>query len=192
MPRKKEFDREEVLDLAMELFRRRGFEATSMQDLVDGMGINRFSLYDSFGGKDELFLECLRRYNRTCIRATLDLLEQSEEGVGCIEKAFQAFIQSVKAGSGNGCLMINTIVESSTLPGQVSRICKQYLKSLEKAFAGALERAAALGELPAAADISARAKFLVNSMQGLGVLARMLNRGELEVYAETITGSLAA
>ena len=62
MPRHKEFDREEVLLKAMMVFRDKGYEATSMQDLVDHMKINRFSLYETFKSKHELFLEALQAY----------------------------------------------------------------------------------------------------------------------------------
>ncbi len=63
MPRVKEFDPDQALDRAMELFWRKGYEATSVQDLVEHMGINRFSLYDTFGSKHELFMAALDRYS---------------------------------------------------------------------------------------------------------------------------------
>ena len=62
MPRTKQFNREEILEKALEIFWRKGFHATSMQDLVNFLGINRASLYDTFGGKKKLFLECIAKY----------------------------------------------------------------------------------------------------------------------------------
>ena len=63
MARQKEFDLDVALDKATQLFWEKGFESTSMQDLVDAMGINRASLYDSFGGKKELFEASMDRYS---------------------------------------------------------------------------------------------------------------------------------
>ena len=67
MPRPKAFDPDAALQQAMQVFWERGYEATSVQDLVQGMGINRFSLYSTFGGKHQLFVTALERYRDTIV-----------------------------------------------------------------------------------------------------------------------------
>ena len=69
MPRKKEFDVDAVLNKAMEAFWTRGYEATSLNDLLDCMQIQRASLYNAFGDKHSLFLDALRRYDTVYRRA---------------------------------------------------------------------------------------------------------------------------
>src|ERR1700730_2144482 len=76
MARQKEFDRDEVLHKAMEVFWSRGYEASSIQDLVKRMGINRQSLYDTFGDKHTLYLQALDRYREVEGRKIVELLEQ--------------------------------------------------------------------------------------------------------------------
>jgi len=80
MPWTKNFDVDRTLDKAMRLFWAHGYEATSMQDLVDGMGINRGSIYSTYGDKRQLFLAALNRYDVECRKSLLESLDQ--HGIG--------------------------------------------------------------------------------------------------------------
>ena len=84
MPWEKNFDIDLALDKAMGIFWSRGYEATSMQDLVECMGINRGSLYDTFASKRHLFIAALHRYDETCRRASLRQLERDAAPVQAI------------------------------------------------------------------------------------------------------------
>ena len=75
MPRTKAFDEQEVLEKAMELFWKKGYYATSIQDLVNHLGINRASLYDTFGGKKKLFLHTFSHYRTVNTQGVKDFLE---------------------------------------------------------------------------------------------------------------------
>ena len=77
MPRPKAFDPDAALHKAMQVFWERGYEATSVDDLVQCMGINRFSLYSTFGGKHQLFVAALERYRDTIVADLVGELEQS-------------------------------------------------------------------------------------------------------------------
>jgi TetR/AcrR family transcriptional repressor of nem operon len=112
MPRPKEFDRERVLMEAMQLFRDRGYEATSIQDLVDRMEINRFSLYATFKSKHDLFVEALQTYYDKVAVPFFDRLKDSGQGLAVIESVLLELVIRVKKGvSSNGCLLCNSIAE---------------------------------------------------------------------------------
>jgi TetR/AcrR family transcriptional repressor of nem operon len=92
MPRPKEFNREEVLDRAMIAFRDKGYEATSMQELVDRMAINRFSLYGTFTSKHELFVEALQAYLENVGIPFFSRLEDSGQGLEIIESVLMELV----------------------------------------------------------------------------------------------------
>jgi TetR/AcrR family transcriptional repressor of nem operon len=98
MPRQKEFDREEVLHKAMIAFRDKGYEATSIQDLVDRMEINRFSLYETFTNKHELFVETLQAYLDNVAIPFFSRLEDSKEGLKVIESVLMELVSRIKSG----------------------------------------------------------------------------------------------
>src|SRR5215212_5927342 len=107
MARHKEFEREEALRRAMEVFWSRGYEATSVGDLVEHMGINRQSLYDTFGDKHSLYLQALDRYREVEGRKMFELLEQP----GSVKRALRRLFQGVgreglrQHGRGRGCAL---------------------------------------------------------------------------------------
>ncbi len=92
MPRQKQFDPDRALGNAMELFWEKGYEATSVQDLVDRMGINRFSMYDTFGSKHQLFMSAINRYQEVLASTVLAELEDSEQGIGSIRACFSRLV----------------------------------------------------------------------------------------------------
>src|SRR5258705_4457709 len=100
MARQKEFNRDEVLHKAMEVFWTRGYEGASIQDLVKHMGVNRQSIYDTFGDKHTLFLQALDRYREIESSKVLEVLEQP----GSVKKNFRRLFDGVvdKALSGEG------------------------------------------------------------------------------------------
>lgn len=146
MTRQKQFDPDVVLERAMNLFWVKGYEATSVQDLVDTMEINRFSLYATFGDKHELYLAVCDKYSETIISMLLDELENSELGLAAVRNFFD-FIITVNDEMPRGCLMVNAAVELAlTEEAVVTRVQKQFKRN-EDALTKALCRAKDLGEL---------------------------------------------
>jgi TetR/AcrR family transcriptional regulator, transcriptional repressor for nem operon len=171
MARTKEFDPDAALRAAMDLFWRKGYEATSMQDLVDHLGIGRGSIYATFGSKHELYLLALDRYAEESGGRALEQFSQP----GPVLPAVRAFVQSVLADSlveRRGCLITNTAVECPE-DRVVARRVESNWDGLETAIAGALTRARNQGELPAGKDPRALARFIVTLLQGLRVLAKV-------------------
>ncbi len=173
MPREKQFDRDEVLAKAMRAFWARGYEATSVQDLVDCMGINRGSLYATFGGKRHLFIQALRRYDARHRRAWVEALGTSPSARDAITGAFEQVIEDVlEAGARDGCLLVNTALELSPHDPEIGRIVGHGLTEMEEFFRATLERGRARGEIPARIDPTETARSLLGLLIGLRVLSR--------------------
>jgi len=111
VPWEKQFDVDEVLDKAMRIFWNRGYEATSMQDLVDSTGINRGSLYSTYRDKHALFLAALRRYAETIHHRLLVDLESTYGPREAIRQSFLAFAEKMSEGGNCGCFLTNTALE---------------------------------------------------------------------------------
>ena len=112
MARKKQYIEEEVIEKAMGLFWRNGYEATSVRMLEKEMGINQFSIYSSFGNKQGVFLESIKCYKRKAKNELIDNLKNSKEGKGAIKQYFKDFIEfSKQSKKSKGCLLTNTVNE---------------------------------------------------------------------------------
>jgi TetR/AcrR family transcriptional repressor of nem operon len=171
MPRTKEFGTEEALDAAMQLFWRKGYAATSLRDLLDGMGIGYGSFYNAFGDKHALFLASLDRFRELRTSWIDGVLENS--GLGGIEEVFRRTVDGlVGFEPRRGCLLANTAVELGPHDAEVAAKISRYVRHTEAVFERALIRAQEAGEIPADRDPQALARFLVNVLHGLRVLAR--------------------
>jgi TetR/AcrR family transcriptional regulator, transcriptional repressor for nem operon len=173
MARHKEFDRDEALHKAMEVFWSRGYEAASVGELVKHMGINRQSLYDTFGDKQALYLQALDRYREVEGRKMFELLGRP----GSVKKALRQLFEGVVAGSlcggeRRGCFVGNAMSErAGRCPETAARACGQ-LAAAEEAFYRALLRGKREGEIGGGRDLRAVARFLFSSLQGLQLMAK--------------------
>ncbi|MFF8592423.1 TetR/AcrR family transcriptional regulator [Streptomyces sp. NPDC015220] len=173
MARTKEFDPDVVLERAMDLFWERGYEATSMADLVEHLGIGRASLYGTFGSKHDLYLAAMRRYLRTSEAGFVTALAQP----GPALPAVRAFVESWVTDSltdpyRRGCLVVNAAVELSRRDPEVARQVEISWSVVETALVSSLLRAQAQGELAPDKDPHEIAHFLLVVMQGVRVIAR--------------------
>lgn len=171
MARTKEFDPDVALRAAMDLFWHKGYEATSMQDLVDHLGIGRGSIYATFGSKHELYLRALDRYAERFDGRALDLLSRSGPALPVVRDFIRAFLDEALTDR-RGCLVTNTAVECPR-DAPVARRVEFSWNGLETALAGALTRARDQGELAEGKDPHALARFLVTFVQGLRVMAKV-------------------
>lgn len=176
----------------MEAFWANGYEATSVQDLVDQMGIQRFSLYNTFGNKHQLFLAALDRYHKRVVGELLAAVNKSEEGVPAIRRFFEGFVELYTSRpSSQGCLMVNSALE--LLPNDRAardRVVTNF-ERMEKALHRALVRAQKREELRSRHSLRRLARFLVGSAQGLGVLAKSFpSRKALEGFVDVALSAL--
>ncbi|RED53776.1 TetR/AcrR family transcriptional regulator [Aestuariispira insulae] len=173
MPKTITYDKEKVLNQAMIQFWKAGYEATSVQDLVEVTGINRASIYNSFGDKKGLFLAAVDHYLKQANAKRVGALEQDGSAI----EAIQSYLEDVVAfsfseGRKLGCLITNSLVEVSPLDIEIGAHIKPVLDKVEDDFYQALLRAQKQGEIRPGADLRALARFLTGQVQGLRVLAR--------------------
>ena len=173
MPAPKGYKREDVLDRAIELFRRNGFSATSTAELVEELGINRKSMYAEFGSKQDLFEAALERYSAINLSRVLGPIEAPDANAQSIRNAFLGYASASETKySGLGCLMANTAVERAALDPGSARFVDAYLERLTKGFRNALENARQDGDIDKDADLDDLAAHFVNSVVGISVLLR--------------------
>ena len=173
MARKKEFDREEVLTQAMNTFWRYGYEGTSMQLLVSNMGINRGSLYDTFGDKRSLFLAAIACYEHSVMRSMLESLLAPDAGKQTIINLFHGLVAKTVADRDYfGCLITNVAVESPDDP-EANASIERNLRQVTTAFKQALQKAQAQGEIASDRDLDSMANYLTSSIQGLRVMSKV-------------------
>ncbi|PXX57467.1 TetR family transcriptional regulator [Nocardia tenerifensis] len=172
MGRTKEFDPDAALRVAMELFWRQGYEATSMQDLVDHLKLGRGSIYGTFGGKRELYLKAVERYVEDGRAGLLERLSAPGSALDAVRATVRWYAASSLADERRkGCLLTNTAVE---LPADddAGRLVSADLQTMETVLTSALLRARAEGELPADRDPVGLARFLVTLLQGIRVVGK--------------------
>lgn len=173
MPRPKEFNPDDAIEKAMQVFWHKGYEATSMEDLLTAMDLNRGSLYDTFGDKRQLFLKVLDRYCHGFVAEKFSLLDQPGPALPTLRRFIHGMIEGALADpQRRGCLIANTVMELSPHEKDIAgKVCKA-LKMGEDAFFKVLTRAKAQGELRADQDPRALARFLVTMMQGTIVMIK--------------------
>lgn len=192
MARKKEFDREEVLDRAVDAFWCKGYEATSVQDLLDGMGINRGSLYGTFGDKHTLFLSAIDRYYDKALAHTVETLESAGSARDGIDRVVR---DAADCGCADrqrkGCLMTNSAVELAPHCLETAERVAHYYRQTENAFCRAVGRARVEGRIHSRLDDRALARFISCGIQGLQVCSKVSpDRETLRDAAEGILSAL--
>ncbi|WUH91488.1 TetR/AcrR family transcriptional regulator [Streptomyces sp. NBC_00433] len=174
MARTKEFDPDAALQAALELFWRRGYEATSMADLVDHLGIGRASIYATFGNKHELYLKALDRYNENRDPGLLHELSQPGPALPAVRAVVRRFAGEACSGEWRlkGCFITNTAAELGSHDPAAARRVEASWGHVETLLHSALTRARAQGELRSDRDPRALARMLLVLMQGLRVVGK--------------------
>jgi TetR/AcrR family transcriptional regulator, transcriptional repressor for nem operon len=166
----KQFDRADVLDRAMALFWRRGYEATSIRDLVAATGINRGSIYATFGDKERLFLAVLDHYAEKFAEPLMGELNDPEPR-RAIARMFESIIRRTSDPRfPRGCLNTNTSLECPGSGDKITRRIAQGFGRQESAIYRVLRSAQAEGSLARTLDARALARFFMAVAQGLNVV----------------------
>lgn len=173
MGRTKAFNSDDVLEKAMNLFWQQGYEATSMSQLEKALGINKFSIYNSFGNKHALFLQALTRYREQRFSLMLLCLTQGNGGLPNIELFFKTLLLFLTTQQARiGCFMTNTSLEVGHKDPEAKQQVLLTYGQLEDGFYGCLQEAQQQQQLPAHIHLQDAARFLVTSTQGLLTLGK--------------------
>lgn len=180
MARSKEFDEKAVLRKAMELFWAQGYEKTSMQDLVDHMGIHRRSIYDTFGDKRSLFLASLNHYEELIVNEMESIICSTSSIKQTIRDVFIFVLNSIEQYP-KGCLSVNAAIELSLLDKEIGRIVTKMFNRTEDMFNNLIKQGQTSGELSKEIDSDNTSRFLHNNLVGIRVLIKTnYNKKELE------------
>ena len=166
MGRHKNYIRDEVLERAMNLFWAKGYEGTHLKELVGATGLNRFGLYNEFGGKEGLFQEALERYLSQALAFYREKLGNEPYGLNNIHDYFA----SLSYGEAyHGCFMINTLTEKHIVTEKAFDAASATVKKAERMFFKNLAAAQNQGELGKARDVKVLSKLLATLDHGLAI-----------------------
>lgn len=181
MARKKEYSEEVVVEKAMNLFWRNGYEATSMQMLEKEMGINKFSIYSSFGNKHGLFLECLKSYERK-VNSIFEQFKNSNNGIEDIKDFFYNSVRICNVdGNEKGCLLTNTYNEFSDKEDEtINEQINSFMDNLKELFIEKLRMNSDKDD----ETVLKQANYLLIAKHGLAAASRVNNSKEIEDYIE--------
>lgn len=173
MARFKAFDEDRALDAAVDCFWSRGYEATSVRDLADSMGIGGASLYNTYGDKRALFTRSLERYANRSMRERIARLEGDNRPKEAIE-AFLAEIidRSVGDPDRKGCLLVNSALDVAPHDAAIGKVVAGYLDEIRGFFRRNIESARKAGQVPRRLDPEAVSGHLLGVLLGIRVLAR--------------------
>jgi AcrR family transcriptional regulator len=170
--RPREFDRDAALHAAMLTFWRKGYLATSMNDLCDAMGIRSPSLYAAFGSKENLYVEAVERYNAAARVAIWDHIGDGPTVRDGMRKVLLAAAEVLSGSDGNplGC-MVHLATVGDECPGAIAQTVKEARLGGLKTLRSGIKRAVAAGELPRSINVERLSRFYLGVIQGMAVQA---------------------
>jgi TetR/AcrR family transcriptional regulator, transcriptional repressor for nem operon len=174
MPRNKAFDEQETLEKAMQVFWKKGYNATSMEDLVIGMGINRASLYDTFGDKKQLYLAALRRFQMQSQSTNAGLVAKNAHSAKAQLKAIMDYQleESLQDADHKGCMIANATAEMALLDDEVCDLVTDNKCGVEDFFERLIRAGQAEGEIRKDLSPKYAAIFLISFLNGMRVVSK--------------------
>lgn len=181
-----QFDPEQALDAAMQVFWASGYDATSLQDLLKAMRLSKSSFYQTFGSKQRLFERCLRRYRDQTAQKLLARLDEVDSGRRFIAELLELAVAEARSEQKpRGCLVMNTANEFAQRDPEVAAWVQQGVNRFKAIFEEAVKRSQGQGEIPPERDAETLALYLVSSMSGIKT---MVKAGLNDQSAERIVG----
>lgn len=185
MARTKEFDESTILTKAMNLFWCKGYNATSAQDLVDGLGISRSSLYDTFGDKHNLFLLSLKKYRKEMGGALIEMIENSTNAEKTVKQIIQfVTTETIEDKLQKGCFMVNSTIELAASDKEVAEIVNENMQDIEDAFYRIIKKGQETGQFNSNNSALSLARFLFNTISGIRVASR--SKADKKVYDDIV------
>lgn len=177
MPRTKQYNIDEVLSLATELFLRKGYEATSLNELVKVTKLNRHSLYNEFEDKEGFFLACVKHYTlEERNLKTVEILTREPIGMKNIEEFLEDRIDYALSDSCYGCLLVNTISERGVVSEKINQVIDKITFNQESLILNCLDAAIKNKEISKENDSKALKDYLSCFFRGLMNIAKTPNK----------------
>jgi len=173
MTRQKTYNPTDVIERAMPVFWQKGYAATSVTDLVEATGVQRYGLYDSFTDKHTLFLQVLDHYQESVIMVLFEDLNTEGASWFSIQTFFSHLLALAAEPDGRyGCLMCNSATELAAHDVAVAQRFGDYENQITAIFTQAIQRSQAAGELGPSLDAMQAANFLMGVVIGVATLAK--------------------
>jgi len=169
----KQFDPQEALKTAMEIFWAKGYASTGLAELQEKMGIGRKSLYDTFGNKRQLFIQALQLYSDTLVRRLIDELNKEGSPLDNVRRVLRISGQYSGMPNSKGCLLGVSMAQSSTGDEELAEILRRHMKRIENGLFNTFERAQEAGELDENSNIRDLARLYMGILQGLHLVGRI-------------------
>jgi len=169
----KQFDQDTVLKKALQVFWDKGYEATSIQDLISSMGINRASLYQTFGNKQSLYLTSLERYIENTLTSMRQVLDLPGPALDNLQQMFKGFVEQSLIKHKHGCFINNSAVELGPHDQEIAEKLRNSWCQFEDIFATIIERAIKNNEIDKNTDVEQLALLLNINLQGLMVKTKV-------------------
>lgn len=190
MARSKDFDENEVLAKAVKLFWLKGYNGTSMQDLVDYLGISRSSLYDTYVDKHTLYLKALEYYQHTATQQIADILHSTDSAKKTMRQIFDLTANSLLTDKQHkGCFMLNAEVEVAPQDTEVMNLVCKSERQFEDAIYQTIKKGQKSGEISNNLDARALTHFFANTIKGIRVSVKSTQ--EKIVFNDIIQTSLS-
>lgn len=191
MARTKDFDENEVLTKAIQLFWHKGYNGTSMQDLVYGLGISRSSLYDTYTDKHTLFIKALESYQNTGAGKIQAIIDNSGSAKETVKRLLGFAINELLGDKQHkGCFMVNAEVEVAPHDAEVNNLVCKNDQQMEDAFFQVIQKGKDSGEIKNRQDARALARFIFNAVKGMRVTAKSIT--DKAVFDDIITLTVSA
>jgi len=191
MARTKDFDENEVLTRAMNLFWSRGYNSTSMEDLVSGLGISRSSLYATYTDKHTLFIKALENYQQIGNIKIQEIINGQGSAKETVKKLIELIIKPMTGSKkGIGCLMLDAEVEVAPHDKEVNNLVCRNDQGMEETFYQVIQKGKKTGEIKTRQDARSLARFVSNAIKGMQVTAKTTS--DKSVFDDIIMLTLSA
>lgn len=171
--RPKDFDEGVVLDKAVDIFWRQGYEATSLEQLLNVMRMGKGSMYHNFGNKREVFKLALDRFMHNFSTRFTSEISDAKDPIEFIRNFFLSIPKQGTDDHGKGCFLGNTVAELACIDPGLEKIAVEHLAKIEQTFFKYIKEAERNGRLKSREDAKLLARHLINLWNGLNITRRM-------------------
>ena len=170
MPRSEVFNRDEVLEKAKNVFWLKGYNATSMQDLVNATGLNRSSIYNSFESKLNLYKLTLEKYQNEGVGFFEVITHSNLNGFDSVKKIFETTLNlMIKDANRKGCMFVNCNTEMGNQNMLLKNLTKKNQHILIGFFESLIKKGQIDGSISKEREVASSAIFLASSFQGFRI-----------------------